>query len=310
MKRIIYILFITVLISGLYGCKCNNKNNLQEEIGQDTTGAFNEMEFFSKIDPSKINAINEIVGSFSSPIEMAARIRKENIPFSKKYLAPPDIVDNYETNIKKAYGLGVLSADLGYLIIYKKNNMMIDYLISVKKLSDDLKVAQYFNFQLIKDVAANTDNLDTLVFISMKSFQRIDAYFRQSNRSYLSVLSVLGTWVESFYLITQVAKDNPQYDFKDIIGSQKELLTKLIEVVKVYQGHPTFDYIIKELDKLQLAFEPVKITEQKVEPKIIEKDGNLVIYPDVETVIEMPEGTLDNIIKTTEQVRNRLLNLQ
>jgi hypothetical protein len=206
-------------------------------------------------------------------------------------------------------GLGILSADLGYLNVYHKTSMMVDYLVAIRRLSEDLKVSQFFDFQTLKYLVLHSDNIDTLIFLSVNSFHKIDEYFRQTNRSYLSVLSVTGVWIESLFLVTQVAKDNPQIDLTDQIGSQKTLFTQLFEIIKVYKGHPFFDYIIAEFDKLKIAFDPVEIKEVQVEPKIEEVDGNIVIYPETETQITMPEGTLENIIKTTEHVRNNLINL-
>ncbi len=308
MKRYIYIfpiLLLFLIIAATTSCK----KEKQQVINTDTD-TFNEMRFFASIDQSKIQSINEIIEGFTSPIEMAAMIEDNKIPFSKKYLASTDIIDNYDTNIKKAFGLGVLSADLGYLTVYQKNNMIVNYLIAINRLANDLKVAQFFDFETLKNLVSNSDNIDSLVFISVSGFHQIDQYFRQSNRSYLSVLSVTGVWIESFYLITQVAKDNPELNFKDIIGSQKTLFTKLFEIIKVYKGHPTFDYIISQMNKLRIAFEPVQITEKHVQPKVEYKDGNLVIYPETETIITVSDDNLQNIIKTTQQVRNNLLNLQ
>jgi len=39
-------------------------------------------------------------------------------------------------------------------------------------------------------------------------------------------------------------------------------------------------------------------------------DGNYVIYPDEETSIQMPDGTIDQIIETTKKVRNAIVNIK
>ena len=310
MKKILTVVFITVsviILSSLGSCKPKAKNNV---VDTTITTNFDEEDFFARIDQSKVTQINAIVEGFASPVEMAAMIKDNHIQFKKEYMLSTKIVDDYETNIKKALGLGLLSADLGYLNIYKKTGQMIDYLVSINSIAGDLRVAQFFDFQTLKTLVTQSDNMDTLLFMTVSSFHQIDAYFTQSNRSYLTVLSVTGVWIESLYLLTQVANDNPDKDFIDKIGSQKELLTQLVEIEKVYKGHPQFDFIIEQLEKLQQAFSTITIETVQTQGHVDFVDGNYVIYPSEETTIDMPDGTLETIISTTKEVRNAIVNIK
>jgi len=308
-KTIIPIFAIFLLFSILAFTSCNGSGD-EDNIDTTAVDLFDEQDFFARIDQSKVVQINAIVEGFASPVEMAAMIKGNHIDFSKDYLITTNVVDNYETNIKKALGLGLLSADLGYLNIYNKTGQMVDYLVAINNLAGDLQVAQFFDFQTLKTLVTQSDNMDSLLFMTVSSFHQIDAYFTQTNRSYLTVLSVTGVWTEGLYLITQVADENVDKDFVDQIGSQKELLTKLIEIVKVYEGHPLFDFIIENLKKLQVAFDAVIITVEQTQGRVEFVDGNYIIYPSEETVISMPDGTLEEIIKVTEEVRNAIVNVQ
>ncbi len=310
MKKILFAILTFSVIVSLSSCNNNGDEDDPDNIDTSLYKEFNEEEFFARIDQSKVKQLNSIVEGFASPVEMAAMIKDNHIPFSKDYMLSTSIIDSYETNIKKALGLGLLSADLGYLNIYGKTGQMVDYLVAINNLAGDLRVAQFFDFQALKTLVTQSDNMDSLLFMTVSSFHQIDAYFTQSNRSYLTALSVTGVWIESLYLITQVAQNNPDKDFKEKIGSQKDLLTQLVEIVKVYKGHPQFDYIIEELEKLQKVFETVEISIQETEGRVEFVDGNYVIYPSEETVIDMPEGTLKEIIKTTKQSRNAIVNIK
>lgn len=302
-------IFIITAIMGV-STSCNDSDDGDNTTDTSLISEFDEQTFFENIDQSKVTQINAIVEGFTSPVEMAAMIKDNHIEFSKDYLVETSIADNYETNIKKALGLGILSADLGYLNIYQKTGPMINFLVAINNIAGDLRVAQFFDFQSLKSLATNGDNMDSLLFITVSSFHAIDAYFTGSNRSYLTVLSVVGVWTESLYLITQVAKDNPYKDFSDKIGSQKDLLTKLVEIVKVYKGHPQFDYILDNLKNIQDAFEPVTIQVKEVEGKVEFVDGNYVIYPSEETFINVPDGALDKIISVTAKARNNIINIK
>ncbi len=314
MKKIRFALI--AMIAGLMffgACKQDNKKDGKSSNSIPNTSQieqFNEQDFFANIDQSKVNEINDIIAGFASPVEMAAMLKDNHVPFSKKYLTPTSVVDNYDLNLKKALGLGIFSADLGYLNIYHKNDQIVDYLQAIFRLASDLQVAQFFDFQTLKYLVTTSDNLDSLLFLSVNSFYQIDNYFRATRRSYLSLLAVTGVWVESLYLLTAVANDNPYVDLRNQIGSQKELLNKLVSLLEVYEGHPKFDYLIKEFKKLQKAYEPVKITEKQLEGNNREVvDGRVVYTQDVESVIEIDEETMKNIIQTTEEVRNAVINI-
>jgi hypothetical protein len=312
MNKFLSILAIFIITAVMGACTSCNEKDDGDNTTDDTTliSDFDEQTFFENIDQSKVAQINAIVEGFTSPVEMAAMIKGNHIEFSKDYLVKTSIADNFETNIKKALGLGILSADLGYLNIYGKTGQMIDFLVAINNIAGDLRVAQFFDFQSLKSLATNGDNMDSLLFITVSSFHAIDAYFTGSNRSYLTVLSVVGVWTESLYLITQVAKDNPYKDFSDNIGSQKDLLTQLVEIVKVYKGHPQFDYILDNLKEIQQAFDPITVSIIEVEGRVEFIDGNYIIYPSEETVINIPEGTLDKIITSTAKARNNIINIK
>jgi len=306
MKKIISYTLVFVFLGLLISCD----NKKDEDNSSSVDSLFDEQAFFASIDQTKVTHINSIVEGFASPVEMAAMIKKNHIEFSKDYLITTSVTSNYETNIKKALGLGLLSADLGYLNIYQKSGQMVDYLVAINNIAGDLRVAQFFDFQSLKSLVTNGDNMDSLLFMTVSSFHQIDAYFTQSNRSYLTVLSVTGVWMESFFLLTQVAKNNPTKDFSDQIGSQKDLLTNLVEIVKVYKGHPQFDFILDQLKTIQKSMDPVKITTIEVEGRVEVIGGGIVIYPTEETKIDMPAGTIEEIIKVTEKARNSIVNIK
>lgn len=316
MKRVKYLaVFVLSFFVIFSSCKKGTKQNTNKELAnieKDTSQIeqFNEQAFFEHIDQSKVAQINQIIAGFSSPVEIAAMIKSYHIPFDKDYLAPTSLIDKYDINLKKALGLGVFSADLGYLNIYHKNSQIIDYLQAIFRLSADLRVAQFFDFQTLKYLVTTSDNLDSLLFLSVNSFYQIDNYFRSTNRSYLSLMAVTGVWIESFYLLTQVQKDNKYVDLRSQIGGQKDILNKLVELLEVYKGHPKFDYLISQFQKLQKAFEPVQIIDKKVKGKTRKVvNGRVVFTQDIEAIVKMDEPTLDSIIQTTAQVRNAVINM-
>ncbi len=267
----------------------------------------------SVINDSKIplsdDAINDIIRTFPSPVEMAVLIKDMDVAFSMKYLVSTEVVDEYDTNIKKALGLGVLSADLGYLNIYGKTGQIIDYITVIKRIADDLRVGQFFDFQTLKRLATNNENLDSLMFLSVSSYHQMDEHLRNNNRSNLSALVVTGVWIQGVYLSTQVVKEKYNASIADRIGENKIILDNLLNILKIFKKDPAFQNLVTELEQLQSAYEPVKITYEmgKTEKKVV--NGNTEYIQHDKSSVEMTREQLDKIISVTEKVRNKLIAL-
>lgn len=254
-------------------------------------------------------ALEEIVQNVSSPIEMAALIKELGVPFSTKYLSTTDYVDKYNTSFTMAYSLGVFGADLGYLNIYDKSTQIVDYLTAINKLADGLKVGQFFDFTTLKRLATSRENIDSLMFISVNSFNNMDSYLRENNRGHLSALMIAGTWVEGMYLVTQVAVEKSSSELSERIGEQKINLNNIMLILNNYKAHEPVADMITTLTELKNEFDKIEITYKMGEPETIEQDGMILIVQKEESIVNVTESQLNNIITKTEQIRNQLISI-
>ncbi|MFQ3579081.1 MAG: hypothetical protein SNJ71_02940, partial [Bacteroidales bacterium] len=218
-----------------------------------------------------------------------------------------NLVDLYNTEFEKALNLGILGADLGYLNIYNKTSLILNHISAIKKLTEYLKIGQFFDFNTLKRLASNNENLDSLMYISTSSFNKMDNYLRENKRSNASVLMVAGVWIEGLYLATQVAKKSKNKDLEKRIGEQKITLNDLLLIVSLYNSDPNFAELTKEFEILKEAFAPIKITEEKGEATMKEINGMLVIVQNDIQHVEIPEGQMEIIIKATENFRNKII---
>ncbi len=251
-------------------------------------------------------AMEDIVQNISSPVEMAALIKSMGVPYSNKYLATTDNTDDLNTSFDQALALGIFGADLGYLNMYNKTTTVLDYIGSISKLADKLKVGQFFDFSTLKRLATNNTNLDSLMYISVHSFNQMDDYLRENNRSSLSSLIVAGVWIEGLFLATQVAKENPGEAIAERIGEQKLMLADLLLILKNYKKDPNFAELIVQFERIKEEFEDVRITYEKGEPQAIEQDGMLMIIQNDKSIVHITEAQLKSIIAVTEEVRNEI----
>ncbi len=291
-----------LLIALLFFAACGQRpsENLEVDMDDVETG---ELQISSE-------TMNEIIQNIASPIEVAALINSLNIPFSSSYLADPDNLSTSTTSFEMAYNLGALSADLGYLNMYEKTGTAVNYLSTINRLADALQIGQFFDFATIKRLATTSSDLDSLMFISINSFNNMDDYLRETDRSNLSALMIAGVWMESLYLATQVAVQNSNEDLKSMIGEQKLILNDLLLVLHNYSNEQAIQDYITDLESIKSIYDNVKITYEVGEPQTIEKDGMLMVVQSETSHVLMTDEILTRIIKVTENIRNSHMNIE
>ncbi len=299
MNKYLYIMIIAVFFLASCGGE-EEKVDIPDDVIENTTAE-------TEIDPGPINRVIE---SFSSPIEMAASIENMNIKYSQKILVPTEIAGSLDSNFKKALGLGMYSADLGYLNVYKKTNTIVEYLTVIKRLSDDLDIDKFFDFKVLKRLATNSDNLDSLMFLSVNSHNQMDEHLRATGRSDLSALMVTGVWIEGIYLATAVNEMKANDEMRERIGEQKNILSDLYFVLKFFEKKPHFKELISDFETLKEAYEGVTIRIEQGESKAEEIDGIYTVIQDEYTVVEMTDEQFIEITDNIKRIRNKLITFK
>ncbi|MFO8235707.1 MAG: hypothetical protein R6U04_09920 [Bacteroidales bacterium] len=298
-KFILSLLFITLVFSA---CRKSNQN----EYGDDFDVPDSVMN--KGLREVSDEAMKNITDNISSPIETAALIKKLNVPFSKEYLATTDNIDKYDTNLKQAIALGFFGADLGYLNMYSKTSIAIDYLTSIRKLANKIRVGQFFNFQTLKRLASNNENIDSLIYLSQRNFNQMDDYLRENNRSHLSSLMIAGVWLEGLYLSCKVYQSEPDPELRESIGEQKIMISDLMILLENFENNPDFAKLIEGYHDLYEHFRKVKINIEQGESTSEVVDGKLVIVQNTKSTVDISDELLKDIIDETIQVRNTLIN--
>ena len=266
------------------------------------------LEFAADLQISE-EALDEIVQNVSSPIEMAALIKEIGTPFSIDYLATTGYIDRYNTSYQMALSLGIFGADLGYLNIYDKNTQIVDYIASINRLADGIRVGQFFDFATLKRLASSRENMDSLMYISIHSFNKMDSYLRETQRGHLSALMITGIWVEGMYLATQVAKENPDPALYNRIGEQKLNMSNLFLILNAYSSQKQIRELIEVLNEIKVEFDQVEITYKMSEPETVEMDGMIMIVQNEKSIVHITDEQMAKIIRKTEEVRNKLIEL-
>jgi hypothetical protein len=286
-------------------CSCRNSVTRQGSLNfpVDDSVPAGEAEKLSE------EAIADIVQNIASPVEIAAILQALNVPFSAEYLASTQGADRLTTNFQKAVMLGIYGADLGYLNMYEKTGNSVDVLSTIKRLADGLRVGQYFDFETLKRLSVNKSDLDSLLFMSVNSYNQIDQYLRQNGRGSISALMIAGVWIEGQYLATQVVTDHPDKILRDRIGEQKIILGDLLMLLRPYrESGAEYTALYDMMEQISSSYRDVRITYRLGEPETLEQDGRLVMIQHEESIVEMTDEQLTRIAELSGDVRNKLIS--
>ncbi|MBE0676186.1 MAG: hypothetical protein IH591_16135 [Bacteroidales bacterium] len=282
----------------------------RDRAGSGNTFVFPESDTFpiSEAEELSAEAIDDIVRNISSPVEISAILQALNVPFSIEYLASTKDVDRLSSNFEKALKLGIYGADLGYLNMYERTANSIEVVQAIKKLADGIRVGQFFDFETIKRLADSRSSIDSLLYISIQSYNNMDAYLREGQRGHLSSLMVTGVWIEAQYLATQVIQDYPDEILRNRIGEQKIIINDLMMLLAPYcTAGKEFTALCEKMERLRDAYSDIRITYTLGEPETTEIDGRLTVIQNEESLVEMNDQQLLEIIELTKAIRNELI---
>ena len=291
--------FVGLLLASMVmtGCSGGSENSIEDQMNKKEE---------SKIKVSK-ESIDQLIQSFPSPIETSIIIKKAGNAFSSELLIPTKKLDRFVSSYDKAMAMGAFGGDMGYINIYEKSFVAIDYLAAIRLLSVDLEIDRFFNFEDMIRMAKSSSNIDSLQRMSTESFNNMEKYLREKGRDELSVLIVFGTWLEGAYIVSYIANDNLSEEMQNRVAEQKESVEKINEILLSASSDKYFANLARQLKPLAELYKKVKIEKIMREPEMKEVDGQLVFIDNSETKIIKPEGIVQEIINETVKLRNQLL---
>lgn len=302
-----YIPFVLVLVFLIAACSSpppTDDDIMNTEIAEEET----------KKEEMSNKSIKDIIRKVPSPLEMSNIVKISGVEFSKKMLNDPKKVSNYSTNFQKALNLGIYGADLGCINVYEKTHLSLGYVESVKLLSDDLKIGQFFDFITLERLISNTKDADSLLYISTMGFASMHNYLNDRGRSNLSILILVGGWLESLYIaghITTMANSEGFYEdypaLIERIGEQKLILGDIISLLTAYENETGFKKLVTEFTVLRELYERVNIIYVYNEPEISEEGGVLVVQDKSEITVEIKPEHLKKILSKIQAMRNDIV---
>ncbi len=289
-----YILLIVVLFIGLYSCDHSTSFIDDNSDYEDTL--INEDTLNSK-------KVKTIFYNVPSPIEMANLMQKAGVEYRKEFLNPVSNKDRYVVIAEVALNLGVYGADLSYTRMFDQIPESINYLSSIRKLSDALGIPEEAGASTISKMEDNMNNRDSLLQIITDTYSSADRYLKENDRGNTATLIIIGGWVEALYLATQLSNDNKI--IYERIAEQKYALNNLIELIKTYKDENLAEFLVK-FEDLQQTFNTIEMTYTKSEVKTDMKTKTTLI--ESKSTIKINKAQITEITKKIEKIRKDIVN--
>jgi hypothetical protein len=275
-----------------------------------------ELELQQSLDSLKSNmmqideeAVASVLDQIPSPLEISMLIKQSGTRYDRSLLNGPDQISIYNSSYRKALNLGIYGADLGYTNLFEENIDGIRYLAAIKSLANDLNIGQFFNAGVISRLATNNNNLDSLVLMTTQSFNAINKHLQDQRRSNLSVLLLVGGWVEAMEIICQVSEQNPgNRALIERIGEQKIVLEQLVLLLSFFTSDPNIGALKQDFEELKAIYDNIEISFTYVESTAKVVNGVAVISDNSTTTIEITEADASEISKKINSIRNKMIN--
>ena len=281
-------------IIAIYSCKEKPKEKEQFEPSFST--------YRNDYDSSAVLAKKEIFYGILTPVEICSIFNRLGVPYNDAALNPVQNKDLYLSNAKASINTGIYGVDLGYLKIFGIGQEMVNYMVTVRDMSDKLGIPDQYLTAPIKKMQSNMADADTIMNLMNDSFHKMEDHLRTGGRESTAGLMVLGGWVEAMYIATQLVYDPEKPDPEVIqkIAEQKYTLTTLLSFLKNYYDDPVVVFYTKKLKFLKHYFDTFDIYFKK---------GDLEIDPGKQ-VLRSSGSEMTVTVETLNKIRDYIARLR
>ena len=249
------------------------------------------------------DVLDAMMQTLPSPIETANLITQSKSGFNKTLLIPSANAARFSDKYSQALALGGYGGDRGYLNLNDKVLYMVEYLESVHTVSKELKVDQFMDFTTLNKLAKNKGNVDSLITLSTNNFKQMDEYLRTQNRGDLSVLILVGSWIEGLHMFTKIAKENPSEEINKRIGEQKVIIDNIYAILDKLDNVSYYRNFKTRLNSLKAVYAKVKIEYIYAAPEMKEVNGQLEVVDNSTSIVTITPADIQTIEKEIEKLR-------
>jgi len=175
-----------------------------------------------------------------SPLQIASIFKNAGLSYIPGLTSTVKDASQYNNTFDEAINTGIFSADLSYCVLNKQTQPALDYLKTVKSLSDKLGFGSVFQSNsLMTRFQNNMGNTDSLASVIADLQMETDSYLEANKQKYVGVIAFTGAWIESMYVGSKVFEKGKSTNVSSRISEQMNILDNLIKLLNKYQSADT-----------------------------------------------------------------------
>ena len=304
-RKNIKLLAFLVLGGNLLATSCSEEKTTEHKATQEehTTQhdqVAEEEETNTGFDVNSIELDPDVNYQVPTPNELFTLIKETNVKFDESILNDADNLSKYDSPKAQALNFGVYSADLAFISSFEIGTEALKYFKTIRELSNKLHVDNAFDGTVFKRIEenANSGSKDSLLNLSNETYYKAFTYLEDNGREKTLAYIVLGGWIESLYILTEVGTFEEGNTLAEKIGDQKLTLENIMGMMMKLQDDEEVTDVMSELQDLEEAFMNLEMVEDGEVENTQQENGTFMFSGGTKTIV-----TKDDFEKIKEIVK-------
>ena len=282
------------------------KEEKTEHLKSDKKGEV-ETSLNDGIDVNELEISSNINYKVPTPNELFSLIKETEVKFDASVLNSVDNLSKYNNSKKQALNFGTYSADLAFISSYEIGTEALKYFKTVRQLTKSLDVSNAFDGTVFKRIEENVskDNKDSLLVLSNETYYKAFTYLEENGREKTLAYIVLGGWIESLYVLTQIDDFKEGSLLAEKIGDQKLTLENIMGMMMDFQDDNEVMDVISEfadLDEVFMNLEQVEVGDLETTKQ---EDGKFMLSGGTKTIVK--QADFDKIKEYVSVIRKEII---
>lgn len=272
-----------------------------EEISPETKEVSSITETETETETEKV-----IAYSVPTPNELFAVIKETGVLYDGSILNSPDNSEKYSSKKMQALNFGVYFADLAFASSFEENASILGYFTTIKVLSDELGISNALDAAIYEkvDMSLENDDSDSLLFLSNDAYFQAYSYLEENERGATLALIVLGGWIESLYIMTNLGEYEEGSNLVARIGDQKLTVGNLMGFMMKYQDDSNVLEVMEELADIEELF--WSFDEVEGDDVSTSQEGDIYVLSGGSTIMVSAEQ-YEKLKELVSELRNEII---
>jgi hypothetical protein len=208
-----------------------------------------------------------------TPNELFTLFDEVDVNFNSDLLNSTEGIDQkYTTNKHMALCFGVYSADLAFAANFGEASEFLKYFSAIENLGDQLNVNNAFDQIVFDRIEENIEenNNDSLFNLSNETYYNAYSYLKENERGATLSLIIVGGWVESLYILTNLVDDKNGGELLSRVADQRLTLENLYGFMAEYQDDADVSEVMEALIPIEDVLMNLEVQESEVSTQVNE----------------------------------------